>query len=514
MRVRTFALWAALGVVVSTAGAMVVPAPTARGDVPRTARIESGSGVDPAQAHFVDGKTLLLDGRVGHESLPRDDAAGGVDTFVLATVTGGEPPADEQAVRPPVHMAIVVDRSGSMAGPKMANAIAAAVGVVERMHDGDRATLVAFDTGARVLVPPTSVDEATRPRIEAAIRGMRAGGDTCISCALETATTELDASPGPRDEVRRILLISDGEATTGVRDVPGLRTLASRARDHGFSISTIGVDLAFDEKVMAAIAQESNGRHWFVPDASALPGVFEQELGTLETAVATDAELTLEPAPGVVVEDVLDRSFRRESGRVRVPLGTFDAKQEKTVLVRVRVPADSDGAQPVARLALGYRDVARREDGRCEGKLAVEVRSDGSAQRELDPFVAARVERSRTAHTLTEVNDLFERGRVDEARAELARRKDELSFAKKPALAAATAIPAPARGVARPVDDDFSEQESAIAQAQAGFGVAGPSASAGGGAGNASPAAPPRPSTPAAKSAVRANQANAVDLAF
>jgi Ca-activated chloride channel family protein len=490
----------------SIVGAFLLPASSrARADVPGAAPDPITRDPARADAHFVDGKTLLLDGRLGHASIARDPAGGSTGSFVLATVTGADAPAGAPGIAPaPVHLAIVVDRSGSMAGAKMSNAIAAATGAVERMHDGDRVTVVGFDTTARVLVPPTTLDTATRPSVESAIRAMHAGGDTCISCALDTATAALDGAPGARDEVRRILLISDGEATTGIRDVGGLRALAARARDRGFSVSTIGVDLAFDERVMAAIAQESNGRHFFVPDASALPQVFEQELGTLQAAVATEAELTVEPAPGVVVDDVLDRSFRREAGRIRVPLGAFDAAQEKTVLMRVHVPADADGVQPVVHLALAYRDVARRDDGRCQGSLALEVRSDGGEQRELDPFVAARVERSRTATVLTQANDLFERGRADEARAVLARRQKELASAEKPAVAAASALPAPARGVARKVDDDFGAQESAVAQAQAGF-------AAPGGAAAGPNAAPPPAAT---RSAVRTNQANAVDLAF
>jgi Ca-activated chloride channel family protein len=508
MRVRTFALLAGLGVAFAVGGAMLVPAPSARGQTVVDPLSLQMPDTIPVQAHFVEGKALLLDGRLGHASVARTAAGGSVETFVLATVTGAEAQAGESRATPPVHLAIVVDRSGSMAGTKMASAIAAAVGAVERMRDGDRATLVSFDTTARVLVPPTTLDASTRPVVETAIRGMRAGGDTCISCALTTATATLDASPGPRDEVKRILLISDGEATTGVRDAGGLRTLAARARDDGFAVSTIGLDLAFDEKVMAAIAEETNGRHFFVPDASALARVFEEELGALETAVAAEAELTLEPAPGVVVDEVLDRSFRREGGRVRVPLGAFDARQEKTVLVRVRVPADGDGPQAVARLSLAYRDVGRRDDGRCEGSLSLEVRGDGGAQRELDPFVAARVERSRTARALTDANDLFSKGRADDARAALAKRKRELVSEAKPAVAAAISLPAPARGKARPVEEDFREQQLALEHASTGF--APPPMPVAGMGGSAAPAAPT--ATAAAKSAVKENQATAVDL--
>ncbi|HEY8088720.1 MAG TPA: VWA domain-containing protein [Polyangiaceae bacterium] len=506
MRVRTFALCASLGVAVSALTAMLVPTPSAGRSAPLALRVDPAPQPDAPGAHFVDGKALLLDARLGHATVARDSRGGSASTFVLATVTGADATPGVSTTSPPVHLAIVVDRSGSMAGPKMSNAVLAAVGAIEHMHDGDRATIVSFDTSARVLVPPTTLDSSTRPTVEAAIRAMRAGGDTCISCALTTATAELDASPGARDEVKRILLISDGEATTGVRDVTGLRALAGRARDRGIGVSTIGVDLAFDERVMAAIAQESNGRHFFVPDASALEQVFQEELGTLETAVASGAELSVDLAPGVVVEDVLDRSFRREGKRVLVPLGTFDAKEEKTVLLKVRVPADSDGDRAVADLSLTYRDVVAKQDARCSGSLALDVRNDGTAQRELDPFVAARVERSRTARTLTDANELFRKGKADDARAELSRRQREIAVASPTAVAAASALPQASRAFARPVDKDFEAQEHALSEAQSGF-IAG----AGGAAAPGKPAGPP---PPAAKSALKKNQANAVDLAF
>jgi Ca-activated chloride channel family protein len=505
MLVRTFALWVGLGISVASAAAFTVPAPAAHGSVAPGATVGPSPGDTTALgAHFVDGKALLLDGRLGHASVARDPRGGAASTFILATVTAAELGSSVHDVTPPVHLAIVVDRSGSMAGPKMRNAIAAATGAVERMRDGDRVTIVAFDTSASLLVPPTTIDAITRPAVETSIRTARAGGDTCISCALDRAVQALDDSPGARDEVRHVLLISDGEPTTGIRDASGLRAVAARARDRGFSISTIGVDLTFDEQIMASIAQESNGKHWFVPDASALAAVFDEELGSLQTALASEAELTIDPAPGVVIDEVFDRSFRRESGRFVVPMGAFDAAQEKTVLVRVHLPADSDGLASVAKLSLGYRDVLARRDALCSGVLAIDVRDDGNVQRELDPFVAVRLERSRTAHALLDANELFSRGRASDARAELARRQTELAKAAPSAASRAAALPSSAAGAAGDVGRDFGAQQAALDHAQAGFGAAA----------SAAPAAAPAATTAAGRSALKTNQASATDLAF
>ena len=222
-----------------------------------------------------------------------------------------------------MNLAIVIDRSGSMRGPRLANAIAAATGIVERMRDGDRVTVVSFDDAAQVVVPPTLASATSRPGVEAAIRSIRPGGDTCLSCGLESAMTELDEARASADEVDRAILLSDGAANRGVRDAGGLRAIAGRMRDRGCAVTTVGLDVDFDEKVMAAIASESNGHHYFVADAGDLAQVFDRELDSLLATVARDAELVITPARGVEITEVFDRAFRREGSRVVVPLGTF-----------------------------------------------------------------------------------------------------------------------------------------------------------------------------------------------
>ena len=520
------ALWAVLGVVASTAGAMAIPVPaTASGARPAWVTPEPGSPKD--NAHFTAGQTLVVDGRLGHASIAK---TGRGETFFFASVTGAEAGASAAAAAP-MNLAIVIDRSGSMKGDRIANAMTAAVGMVERMRDGDSVSVVSFDTQSTVVVPPTLTTVATRPSIAAAIRSIRLGGDTCISCGLEEGMRQLDATALGGDRVNRMILLSDGATNHGIRDIGGLRGMAGHMRDRGLSISTIGVDLDFDEKVMAAIASESNGRHYFVANPSGLPSIFAQEFDSLLASVASDAELSIELPPGVEVDQVFDRTFRREGTKVIVPFGTFSAKQEKTVLMKLRVPADREGLQPVVDVKLAYRDLVQKSDGSCAGALAVAVTDDASAQKDLDPFVAARLERSRTAQTLTDANLLFEQGRIAEARARLRGQREELEKTKLTARASATARPVtnPFRG--RSLDDDFGAQQQAVAQAEANFATP-PANKAAGGApvgggfvnpGHAGPfASPPATQASAApaadsregKAARKDNQSNATDLAF
>ena len=501
MKLRTAALSAILAASGSVTGALFAPIPAVV--------IASPGPTDPSKPHagatdpsrFAVGQTVHLDARLGHASLAK--GADG-ETYLFASVSG----ADTPQAAPPLNLAIVVDRSGSMKGERIARAIDAGVGIVERMRDGDTLTVVDFDTAADVVVAPTRLSSSNRASVASAIRGIRIGGDTCISCGLETAAAQLRSAAVSGDHVTRMIVLSDGATNHGVTDMGGLRGIAARMRDRGCSITTIGVDVEFDEKVMAALATESNGRHYFVASAAGLPAIFAQEFDSLVASVAQDADMTVELGPGVSVDQVFDRTFRREatgSGeRIVIPFGVLAAKQEKTALLKLRVPTDRDGQTPVAKVSLSYRDLLAREDRREEGDLQLLVKSDGTAQTEVDPFVGARVERSRTAQTLTAANTLFKTGKREEAETVLATRENELR----------TTVGHRHSPLAKPDADklsaDFDNQIGAVAAAATGF--AQPTSVVAGAGGGAPQAAPGQ--ARAEQAQVRKNQQSAVDLAF
>ena len=501
MKLRTAALGAILAASSSVLGAVIAPLPATAiaSATPEDPTTQPGGGaVD--KSHFAAGQTVHVDARLGHATMAKG-ASG--ETYLFASVSG----ADAPQAAPPLNLAIVVDKSGSMKGERIARAIDAGVGIVERMRDGDTITVVDFDTSADVVVAPTRLTGSNRASVETAIRGIRLGGDTCISCGLDTAAAQLRSVSIAGDHVTRIMLLSDGATNHGVTDMGGLRSIAGRMRDRGCAITTIGVDVDFDEKVMAALATESNGRHYFVASAAGLPAIFAQEFDSLAASVAQDTDMIVDLAPGVEVDQVFDRTFRRENGpsgdRIVIPFGVLSAKQEKTALVKLRVPTDHEGKTPVAKVAVAYRDLLARADKREEGALELFVKSDGSAQADLDPFVAARVERSRTAQSLTLANELFKDGKFEEAEKTLATRATELhaSAAHRPLALAKTDN--------ERLGADFDKQIGAVAEAQTNFAPMATASAAGGGGSVA--AAPP---TRVELEQVRKNQQTATDLSF
>lgn len=502
MQVKTLGLLSLVAMLCSSAAVWSLTDPHARAQGPdvRGGAPTSPTSAPPPQAgaQFRSGQLVMLEGRLGHAVLP---AAGEQESYLFLSAR-----AEDGAVASTpasLNLAIVLDRSGSMRGKRLENALSAARGMVDRLRDGDVVSVVTYNTGTDVVVAPTPIDSASRSRVMGALARMTASGDTCVSCGIETAAALL----GERSNmIDRVLLLSDGEATAGVLDEAGFRQLAAGLRRRNIAVSSIGVDVEYNERVLAALAQESNGRHYFVETPASLAAIFDQELQSLVRTVAEDAELALDLSPGVDVMEVYDRSFRRDGARLVVPLGGLAAGEEKTLLVRVRVPRGAPGSALVANARMTYRDLVARKAGECSGSLFVERSADRDVQVTLDPFVQTRVLRSETAQTLTDTNKLLKEGRADEARARLSKSIRKL----KTARTAARAMPS---AVARDLESSLGKQEDALGSAEGVFAEPPPpGAQAGSGFGRGAPAtAAPAPKKSAAQ--VRKNQEAAVDFA-
>jgi Ca-activated chloride channel family protein len=510
MKSTRVALLAALGMTLTSVSVYSLTPPGGFGSgvarasgvetVPGAEQVPDKTEVAAAQteiSRFTDGKTLTVEGRVGNAKIAR---TGSGETFVMLEVKAAEGVA--RANSAPINLSLVIDRSGSMKGTRIRNAISAAQAAVDRLNDGDVVSVVTFDTQTQVVVPVTTIQPGARERVNAAIRGIGLGGDTCISCGIEEGMRLLAQTS---DRVNRIILLSDGDANHGVRDVPGFRGIAQRAQGRGVSVTTIGVDVDFNEKIMTAIAQDSNGRHYFVADDSGLRRVFEEEAQSLTRTVASNTEVAIELAPGVELDRVYDRSFRRAGNQILVPIGTVAGSDVPSVLLKVRVPHDREGAEAVASVELRYRDLTTGADARCGGKLGLEVVGSPSQAGALDAVVSGRVQRSETAGALKEANDLFEQGKGDEARRRLTAREEALRAVATLAHGAAPATKA------REVDKDFAGQIAALDDANANFKPAFATPAAPGAAG---PPAPPPQATRGGKSAVKQNQARAMDMGF
>ncbi len=464
MKLASLALYSILGVsAAASAGYMLAPQPSAK--TPDVVRDSSGPTVavnvpvaPEATTTFTAGTTLQVEARLGNPFLAKGSSS---KTFLLLDVHPGQTAGNARPVEG--HLAIVIDRSGSMKGDRLPKALNAAKSAVDKLNPGDRVSVISFDTAPRIDVPMVEVTENNRQIIKASIDRITLGGDTCISCAISSALTELGQSVGLAD---RMIVLSDGEPTAGVRDEAGFFPVAKSARDASVGITTIGVGTSYNHKIMGAIALGSGGNHYFIEDPSSLENAFLAEADKLKGTVAVGATATITLAEGVTLERVYDRSFEREvnnAKKLKVQLGNFSVGDTRTVLLELNVPTESAGVVPVAEVHLTYDDRVAGKPGTCDGKLSVAVKDDAAAPAELDAQVATRVARSQTAATLSQVNELIEQGRLEEAEAKIQVQQQALAAAAEKAKQAAPA------GKSDKLADDYAGQASTLTNAREGL---------------------------------------------
>jgi Ca-activated chloride channel homolog len=420
VRVPTVFGLSALGALVSALAVSWLLTPTRTARAAETELVSSPVIDAPASRVAIAG-ALELEARVGN---PVIAAGGAQESYLLFRLKAAERSGRAESL----HTAVLIDRSGSMRGRRLDNALVAARGLVRRMRVGDRISIATYDTSVVPLIPTTRIDEDTRPRVLAALSDESARGNTCISCALESGLASLEGSTAP---IRQIVLLSDGEATAGVRTLDGFAAIARRAREHGVGVSSIGVDVDYNEALLTTIARLSNGRHHFVRNPEDLARAFDEELGALAGSVASDAVLEVELPSGVELERVFDRDVERNDNRLTVRFGAFASGDEKTLLLQVRIPEGGPRQLALASFSLRYQ----RSGGAAaavDGNLGMRVSDVASEVSPLDPFVAARLSRSRTGALLRQAGKGFETGDArdfkkvrDELGAEIERLKGE-----------------------------------------------------------------------------------------
>ena len=316
--------------------------------------------------------------------------------------------------RPALHLALVIDRSGSMAGAKLEGAKQAARFLVERLGTEDSLALVTFDDEV-TLVAPSEVPD--KEHLGEVIKHITPGGTTNLSGGWLKGAEELRRAPD--DGQKRVLLLSDGHANVGITDADSLTNMVSGIKAQQIGTTTIGFGRNFDENLLTAMADAGGGNGYFAEGPDDAPGIFVEEFEGLATVASQNVSVEITPISDVKFVGVLhEYPTVSVPGGIQVQLGDFYGGEMRRVIFEFAVPDVTDlGQKHIADVVLRYTAVGDPvEMHQVTIPIHVNVvTADEADAADDDRDVVDEVLILKAAEDRKRASDLADEGRYDDA---------------------------------------------------------------------------------------------------
>ncbi len=159
------------------------------------------------------------------------------------------------------ELTLVIDKSGSMAGGKMDQALKAASQVIEGLDDGEFFNILVYNEAVESFAD-LPVKKTAQSLLDARdyLSGVRVSGGTNIHDALMRAVQQ-DVSPG---SLPIVLFLTDGVPTIGQTHEKKIRDGVAAANRHGRRIFTFGVGVDVNTPLLSRLADDSRARASYV----------------------------------------------------------------------------------------------------------------------------------------------------------------------------------------------------------------------------------------------------------
>jgi Ca-activated chloride channel family protein len=252
----------------------------------------------------------------------------------------------------PREVMIVIDTSGSMEGPPMAQAQALASALIDSLRPGDTFNVMAFSGGTQAMAPAAIAGDGTGKQAgQAFVASLQSGGGTEMGAAMAEA---LAATPG-EDRVRLVYFLTDG--FVGNDDVIVRATRGNLGTNRIFSI---GIGSAPNRALLDQIAAVGRGFASYLHLGESAANLGEDLVRRTAFPYLTDIRiewngLAVGSVTPAAIPDVyagmplVVSGVYTQPGRAKVTVSATTAGRRVQIPVEVVLPARVD-AEPVAAL--------------------------------------------------------------------------------------------------------------------------------------------------------------------
>jgi Ca-activated chloride channel homolog len=278
--------------------------------------------------------------------------------YILSELSPG---AGISNVPKPLNFALVLDRSGSMAGEKLSDVKEAVKSIVDQLNPNDVISIVTFETHTQVLVPAQTA--TNKADIKRQVDKINDGGGTNMAPALREGLMQVQQYHGP-DRTSRIVLLTDGEATDEENDS---RAEADKAGSMEIPVIGMGFGDGWNQDFIIDLADRSirapgsrNGHVDYIQSPGDAAKIFQDVFSSMQI-VAQDVTMTTRMVQGLearrvwqVVPIIKDIGLSVIQGRsVAIPVGELE-KGGTAYLYELMLPPRPVGSVRIAQADVTY----------------------------------------------------------------------------------------------------------------------------------------------------------------
>lgn len=305
---------------------------------------------------------------------------------ILTQITAGGGEMGRGGRRLPVNVALVIDRSGSMEGEPLEYVKRACAHIVDLLEPTDVLSIVTFEETVDVLMPVRHVTDANL--IKQHLARITPGNTTNLFDGLYAGGAQAGSIPLD-DYVTRVLLLTDGEPTAGLRDFSSIVNLATDLKARGITITALGFGPEYNEELMAGIARRSGGNYHYIARPEQIPEVFRREMESVLGVTARDVRLVLHLPRGCSVRQAYGSPPTFGARTAEIALGDLERGATISKLWEVEWEPRRAGTYRVAKAILTWDDPATGQTESVHANARVEFTRERLRVREgADPLVA------------------------------------------------------------------------------------------------------------------------------
>lgn len=305
-------------------------------------------------------------------------------------------PSASSGARRSFHLVLALDVSGSMEGPRITAVRTTLNLLLEGLTDGDTLSLIRYESAATIVARAVTVGSSTRPSLQTTIDNLRADGGTNLESAF-VKIRELSADTTV-PTIDAVFVLTDGHVNQGLTSSVGLTRLLTASVPSGTPVFTLGFGADVNSRMLRDMALRTRGSYTYADAAELIPATIADIISGLATEVGRGARLVL-PAGWRCLE------ITAEADATEFAVGALVSDKEQWIVL--------EGPPGPCHTVPTLSFVWRSADG-------VTHTESCASYTDFDALVVAEQYcRCRVATVQTQVQELLEARRIEDARTAL-----------------------------------------------------------------------------------------------